>query len=223
MSPMRVDHVGFAAGPEGLQETARSLAARLGVRTVDGGPHPRSGTRNVVLPLSEGSYVEVVEVLDHPVAEKALFGRAVRQRSEAGGGWFTWAVVVDDLTPFEERLGEVAEEGVRRRPDGVELRWRQIGAPGLREDPQLPLLIEWSGPGTQHPSALSLAGGTRLAGLTIAGRRDRVRGWLGLPPEFAVDRLEFTWVDAPGGAQGPDRSAGLRAVTFETPRGLVEI
>ncbi|WP_369053243.1 VOC family protein [Kineococcus terrestris] len=213
---MRVDHVGYAAGPEGLQATARRLAAQLGVRTVDGGPHPRSGTRNVVLPLSDGSYVEVAEVLDHPVADKALFGRAVRARSEAGGGWFVWALTVDDLDAHAVRLGESAEPGVRRRPDGVELRWRQIGAPGLREDPQLPLLIEWSGPATQHPSAIALAGGTRLAGLTIAGRPERVRSWLGLPPEFAVERLDFTFVDEAG-------DPGLRAVTFQTPRGPVTV
>jgi len=216
---MRVDHVGFAAGPEGLQETARALAAELGVRVVDGGPHPRFGTRNVVLPLSEGSYIEVVEVLDHPVADKALFGRAVRERSEHGGGWFAWAVTVDDIESYRVRLGEGVEEGVRRRPDGVELRWKQIGAPALNYEPQLPLLIEWDGPGTQHPSSLSLAGGTRLTGLTIAGQRDRVRNWLGLPPEFASDRLDFTWLDVLGDA----RATGLRAVTFETPRGTVEI
>ncbi|GAA0288353.1 VOC family protein [Kineococcus aurantiacus] len=216
---MRVDHVGFAAGPEGLQETARSLAARLGVRVVDGGPHPRFGTRNVVLPLSEGCYVEVVEVLDHPVADKALFGRAVRERTEAGGGWFAWAVTVEDLQSYRDRLGEDVEEGVRRRPDGVELRWRQIGAPALRTEPQLPLLIEWDGPRTQHPSALSLAGGTRLTGLTIAGQRARVREWLGLPPEFTSDRVSFTWLDVVGSA----RATGLRSVTFETSRGTVEI
>ena len=216
---MRVDHVGFAAGPEGLQETARSLAARLGVRVVDGGPHPRFGTRNVVLPLSRGCYVEVVEVLDHPVADKALFGRAVRERTEQGGGWFAWAVLVEDLPAYAARLGETAEEGVRRRPDGVELRWHQIGAPALSEEPQLPLLIEWDGPPTQHPSAISSAGGARLAGLTIAGQRDRVRGWLGLPPDFTADRIDFTWLDV----VGSPRSTGLRSVRFETPRGTVEI
>jgi Glyoxalase-like domain len=216
---MRVDHVGFAAGPEGLQETARSLAARLGVRVVDGGPHPRFGTRNVVLPLSRGSYVEVVEVLDHPVAEKALFGRAVRERTEQGGGWFAWAVLVEDLPAYAARLGEPAEEGVRRRPDGVELRWHQIGVPALSEEPQLPLLIEWDGPPTQHPSAITSTGGARLSGLTIAGQRDRVRGWLGLPPDFTADHIDFTWLDV----AGDPRSTGLRSVRFETPRGTVEI
>ncbi|GAB7190784.1 hypothetical protein NUM3379_14910 [Kineococcus sp. NUM-3379] len=214
---MRVDHLGYAAGPEGLEATARHLAGLLGVRTVEGGPHPRFGTRNVILPLSGRCYVEVVEVLDHPVAEKAPFGRAVRRRSDAGGGWFTWAVGVDDIGHFERRLGQRSEAGSRRRPDGVELHWRHIGVPGLLEDPQLPLLIEWDSPEALHPSGLALTGGTRLAGLEIAGVREHVRTWLGLPPEFAVTELDFTWV--PPGSDGP----GLRAATFTGHRGTVRI
>ena len=214
---MRVDHVGYAAGPGGLEATARRLAGLLGVRVVDGGPHPRFGTRNVVLPLSERCYVEVVEILDHPVADRAPFGRAVRRRSEAGGGWFTWAVSVEDIAAFERRLGQPSEAGSRRRPDGVELHWRHIGVPALLEDPQLPLLIEWDSPATLHPSAISLAGGTRLAGMEIAGSSERVRSWLGLPPECTVDSLEFTWVPV------DEDGAGLRSVTFAGPRGTVRI
>ncbi|GAA4976462.1 VOC family protein [Kineococcus glutinatus] len=215
---MRVDHVGYAAGPEGLEATARRLAAALGVRVVQGGPHPGFGTRNVVLPLSERCYVEVVEVLDHPVADKVPFGRAVRRRSEAGGGWFTWVVQVDDITRFEQRLGMPSEVGARRRPDGVELTWRHIGVPGLLEDPQLPMLLQWDSPPVLHPSSMALAGGTRLAGLEIAGVRDRVRSWLGLSPECAVRDLDFTWLPV-----GPGQGAGLRSAVFTGPRGTVRI
>ncbi|PPK98135.1 glyoxalase-like protein [Kineococcus xinjiangensis] len=214
---MRLDHVGYAAGREGLQATARHLADVLGVRMVDGGPHPRFGTRNVILPLSGRSYVEVVEVLDHPVADRAPFGRAVRRRSDAGGGWFTWCVGVDDITRFERLVGQRSEAGSRRRPDGVELHWRHIGIPGLLEDPQLPLLLQWDSPPALHPSGLALTDGTRLAGLEIAGTPDRIRTWLGLPPECAVEGLRFDWL--PPGDEGP----GLRAVVFEGPRGTVRI
>jgi hypothetical protein len=58
---------------------------------------PRFGTRNMILPLAHERYVEVVEVLDHPAADKAPFGQAVRARSEMGGGWLGWVVRVDDL------------------------------------------------------------------------------------------------------------------------------
>ena len=81
---MRVDHVSFAAEPDGLQATAQRLSAALGVEAVDGGIHPRFGTRNVIVPLLDERYVEVVDVLDHPASDKAPFGQAVRARTEAG-------------------------------------------------------------------------------------------------------------------------------------------
>ena len=82
---MRLDHLSFAAGPEGLAETIRRLGAHLGATFLDGGFHPRFGTRNSILPLTDGHYLEVVEVLDHPAADKAPFGQAVRARSR--GRW----------------------------------------------------------------------------------------------------------------------------------------
>ena len=42
-------------------------------------------------------------------------------------------------------------QGNRHRPDGVELRWRQIGVKGLQSDPQLPFFIQWESPAEQHP------------------------------------------------------------------------
>ncbi len=82
---MQLDHLAFAAGPEGLDETTRRLGGQLGASFVDGGFHPRFGTQNRILPLAGGQYLEVVEVLDHPAAEKAPFGPAVRARSEIAG------------------------------------------------------------------------------------------------------------------------------------------
>ena len=115
---MRLDHVSYAAGPEGLDGTSRRLADALGVELVDGGVHPRFGTRNRVLPLASGHYLEVVAVLDHPVADKVPFGQAVKARTDLGGGWLGWVVAVDDLSEVEARLGRSAVQGHRRRPDG---------------------------------------------------------------------------------------------------------
>ena len=128
---MRLDHLSFAAGPGGLAATAERIGAQLGTRFVDGGVHPRFGTRNVLLPLADHTYLEVVEVLDHPASDKAPFGQAVRARSALGGGWLGWVVAVDDIAIPERRLGREAVVGNRHRPDGTELRWRQLGIKGL--------------------------------------------------------------------------------------------
>ena len=62
----------------------------------------------MILPLAAGTYLEVVEVLDHPASDKAPFGQAVRARSALGGGWLGWVVAVDDITVLEQRLGRDA-------------------------------------------------------------------------------------------------------------------
>ena len=143
MDDMRVDHVSYTAEHDGLQATAARLAKVIGVDPVDGGVHPRFGTRNIIFPLADERYVEVVDCLDHPASDKAPFGQAVKARMEAGGGWLGWCVRVDDISPVEERLGRPAVEGNRHRPDGVELRWRQLGIKGLMSDPQLPYYVQW--------------------------------------------------------------------------------
>src|SRR4051794_34902582 len=92
MLRMRLDHLSYAAGPDGLAGTAQRIGGLLGRDFVEGGIHPRFGTRNMVLPLADHTYLEVVEVLDHPASDKAPFGQAVRARSALGGGGLGWVV-----------------------------------------------------------------------------------------------------------------------------------
>jgi len=214
MSGMRVDHVSYAAEHDGLQATAERLAKLIGVDPVDGGIHPRFGTRNVILPLAHERYVEVVEVLDHPASDKAPFGQAVRARSEAGGGWLGWCIAVDDLGPLETRIGREAVPGNRYRPDGVELRWRQLGIKGLMSDPQLPYFVQWEDV-SLHPSTAAMTTVT-IDSLQIAGDPARVRDWLGLPPDETSSVIDFTFV-------APRGTPGLLAVTFDTPEGKVTV
>jgi catechol 2,3-dioxygenase-like lactoylglutathione lyase family enzyme len=214
---MGLDHLSFACGHEGLAETSDRLGRSLGAEFVDGGFHPRFGTRNRILPLADGTYLEVVEVLDHPAADKVPFGQAVRARSEAGGGWLGWAVRVDDLAPIEKRLGRAAVPGSRHVPNGDELTWQQIGIKGLQSDPQLPFFIKWSSDMALHPSN---SGPTdpkiKLLGLEIAGDPDRVDDWLGGHADAVLTDFEIKWV-------APNGQPGILAATFATPEGEVRI
>jgi hypothetical protein len=209
---VRLDHISYAAGPEGLAAAVQRMGALLGATFRDGGLHPRFGTRNFVLPLAGGVYVEVVAALEHPAADKAPFGRAVKARSELGGGWLAWVVSVDDIGPVERRLGRTAVLGRRIRPYGVELAWRQIGVLDLLDDPALPFFVQWESPTSQHPSegADSLP---RIDEVEICGSRAEVVTWLGEP----VDKgdVAVSWVE------GED--AGLVAVQFSTGHGPVRV
>jgi hypothetical protein len=212
---MRLDHIVFAAGPGGLPATAERLSGLLGEEFQDGGVHPRFGTRNRILPLTDHTYIELVEVLDHPASDKAPFGQAVRARSELGGGWLGWVIAVSDIAPLEARLGRAAVKGNRHRPDGHELLWKQLGVKGLQADPQLPFFVQWEGDPADHPSAGG-SGRISLESLEIAGDPARVSEWLGQPVEQPLEDVKVEWV-------APNGTPGLTAVSFQTPNGLVRI
>ena len=212
---MRLDHIVFAAGPGGLAGTTSRLAELLGEEFVSGGVHPRFGTRNSILPLTDGMYFEIVEVLDHPASDKAPFGQAVRARSALGGGWLGWVVAVDDIALVEQRLGREAVTGSRHRPDGKELVWKQIGVHGLIADPQLPFFIQWESPAEMHPSA-GADPEFSLACLEIAGDPQRVSEWLGETVEAPLEDVKVEWV-------APNGTPGIVAVQVQTPNGLVRI
>lgn len=212
---MRLDHLSFAAGPDGLASTAQRIGGLLGKDFVDGGVHPRFGTRNMILPLAGNTYLEIVEVLDHPASDKAPFGQAVRARSALGGGWLGWVVAVDDITVVEQRLGREAVIGSRHRPDGTELRWKQIGVHGLIADPQLPFFIQWDTPAELHPSA-GADPSFSLACLEIAGDPHRVSEWLGETVEAPLEDVKVDWA-------APNGTPGIVAAQFQTPSGLVRL
>lgn len=218
---MRLDHISYAVELDAFASTVSRLGSLLGASFRDGGVHPRFGTRNAVLPLAEGSYVEVVAPLEHPATESAPFGRAVKRRAELGGGWLGWVVGVDDLGSFEKRLGREAAEGHRRRPDGQLLQWHQIGVLDLIDDPQLPYLIRWDCPDALHPSA----GADTLPEidrLEIAGDRDAVLAWLGDADHDPLPELKVNWLE-PADLRNAYDEAGLVAVDFRTANGQVRI
>jgi len=212
---VRLDHLSYAAGPEGLAACVQRLGAHLGAGFTDGGLHPSFGTRNFVLPLGAGCYLEAVAALDHPAADRAPFARAVRARSEDGGGWLAWAVRVDDLGPVEQRLGRAAAPGHRRRPDGFDLRWQQIGLNDVAVDPQLPFFVRWDVDDAHHPSAGG--SGVTLRALEIAGDEAAVEAHLGTSATEPLDGIHVEWL-GPG-----DGERGIVAAVFDTPGGEVRL
>ena len=207
---MRLDHVSYACAPGELAEVVQRIGSDLGAPFTDGGIHPSFGTRNFILALADGTYIEVVAALDHPAADKAPFGRAVRQRAEEGGGWLAWVIGVDDIATVEARLGRASMPGHRIRPDGAELKWRQIGVLDLLDDPQMPYFIEWDA-SSEHPSASGSE--IRLASIEMCGDEQGLAAWL--DEDGSSLGLSVSWVEA------DDR--GIAACNFLTPRGFVRV
>ena len=163
---MRLDHISYVASHDQISDVVNRIGSQIGTAFVDGGIHPKFGTRNFTAPLLNGQYIEVVCPLDHPATDATPFGKAVKQKADAGGGWLTWVIATEDITKGESRLGRTSVDGNRRRPDGSELGWRHIGVLATLEDSQLPFFIQWLT--KQHPSTDGKAA-AKISKIEIAG------------------------------------------------------
>ena len=212
---MRLDHISYVTSHEQLADTVQRLGSRLGSTFVDGGVHPRFGTRNFTMPLLNGQYLEVVCPLDHPATETSPFGKVVSQRASEGGGWLTWVLSVDDVSKIETRLGRLSVDGHRAKPDGTDLKWKQIGVLGTLEDRQLPFFVEWVE--NHHPSTDGKAV-SKIVKIEMAGSYEKIKNWIGPDTEDTLDAdIEIVWL-----ANGEFAyENGIVAVHFETPNGLV--
>ena len=213
-SPVRIDHVSYAVPNSCIADTVQRIGAALGGRFIDGGRHPRYGTRNFTMALDNGCYIEVVSPLDHPAVTAKTFGQAVAKVATEGGGWLGWVVAVDDIAPITERLGRNASQGSRVRSDGVVLQWQQIGVTDLLHDPQLPFFVEWGGNPADHPSNPAPAG-IAIEALEICGDAEHISEWLDASIDTALEGIKVLWVEAD--------EPGLVAVHFRTPSGSVRL
>ena len=215
--PMRLDHVSYVTSHDQLADTVQRLGARLGSAFIDGGVHPRFGTRNFTLPLQNGRYLEVVCPLDHPATDSSPFGKAVSRRAAEGGGWLTWVLASDDLSDIEKKLGREATEGHRKKPNGNDLSWKQIGIIELLENRQLPFFIKWLT--LDHPSTDGKAV-SKITKLEIAGDKNALTNWVGSDLQKVIGSdIEIIWVDP----ENNDGEEGIVAVYLQTPSGEIRL
>jgi len=147
---MRLDHISYASSHDQISDVVNRIGSQIGTAFIDGGVHPKFGTRNFTAPLLNGQYIEVVCPMDHPATDSTPFGKAVRNKAEEGGGWLAWVVAVKNISEIEKKIGRNSVEGIRRRPDGTELKWKQVGLLDTVNNAQKPYFIEWLTP--NHPS-----------------------------------------------------------------------
>jgi hypothetical protein len=147
---MRLDHVSYVASHDQISDVVNRIGSQIGTVFIDGGIHPKFGTRNFTAPLLNTQYIEVVCPLDHPATDVTPFGQVVKQKLEEGGGWLAWVISTENIIHFEKIIERESVLGKRVKPNGEELEWRQLGVLNLTSDPELPFFIQWiSG---EHPS-----------------------------------------------------------------------
>jgi hypothetical protein len=188
---MRLDHISYAASHEQISDVVNRIGSQIETAFIDGGIHPKFGTRNFTAPLLNNQYIEVVCPLDHPATDSTPFGRAVKKKAEEGGGWLTWVLATDDITKIETRLGRKSIDGNRRKPDGHELGWKQLGVLATLEDSQLPFFIQWLT--KEHPSSDGKPS-AKISKIEIAGDEQKIKNWLNSDISKLLGEAEVVWV-----------------------------
>jgi hypothetical protein len=210
---MRIDHVSYATSHDSIIDVIQRIGSHLGASFIDGGIHPQFGTRNFILPLRDSRYFEIVCPLDHPAADRTPFGQLVSAKVQAGGGWLTWVVAVDDLSTIESELGRKAVEAHRKKPDGKELFWRQIGVLDTLEEASNPFFIQWTS--ESHPSD-DQDSHVALDCLEIFGDPKVLQNRYGIDDLFLQENVAFKWIES-------SVETGINSVTFSTENGLIQI
>ena len=213
---MRLDHVSYVTSHDQLADTVQRLGSRLGSTFVDGGVHPRFGTRNFTAPLQNGQYIEVVCPLDHPSTEQTPWGKAVSKKAQSGGGWLTWVFSTEDISKVEEKFGRSAVEGHRTRPDGSDLKWKQIGVTEIADSHELPFFIQWLT--KDHPSQDGKAVAS-IEKITIADKGELSESWFKEEILAGLAGTSIEWTD-PSTNEGEN---GIVAVHLKTPTGVVRL
>ena len=203
---MRLDHVSYVASHDQISDVVNRIGSQIGTAFVDGGIHPKFGTRNFTAPLLNGQYIEIVCPLDHPATDATPFGQAVKKKSETGGGWMAWVIAVDNINKVEMHYGRKATEGKRQKPDGTILEWKQLGVKDILQNSQLPFYVEWIS--NTHPSTdgVSFA---KLTELVIFGESDK-----SLSNLFEISKLEPKGLKLNFMAEVSDFT-GIKEIVFE--------
>ena len=204
---VQVDHI--IVGASNLEAGIREFEQLTGVRPAVGGAHPGQGTRNALLSLGEGVYLELyapnpAEMVQSPEVTEL---QGLTRLKPIG-----WAVSTTNVESLRSYLGSLGlpqsepEPGSRVRPDGSILEWVTFGFERL-DHSLAPFFIRWK-QFELHPSQTSPRG-CRLVSIRL---RDPAPSEL----EAAVQPLKLSVaVD-----QGPEKQMEVR---LSCPRGRITL
>jgi hypothetical protein len=169
-----LDHLVYAT-PD-LDASVEALAERFGAEPATGGSHPGWGTRNALVGLGTGVYLEIIG--PDPAQPDPEGARPFLIDDLTDARLVTWAYrhpdpesmrdmiereFRDTLLDEDVRLGPVRAMS-RAQPDGSLLRWRLSDPMALPGGGIVPFLIDWGT--TPHPST-TLPSECRLLELVV--------------------------------------------------------
>ena len=156
-----IDHLVYAT-PD-LDATVAAITQEWGITPTDGGRHDGLGTRNALLALGDGAYLEVIGPdpdQPDPAGPRPFGVDGIEEPTLV-----TWAAGVPDLDLW---IAWARARGVdpgdafemqRTTPTGEVFRWR-LTAPPAGGDGILPFLIQWPG---RSPAATAAEGASLMS------------------------------------------------------------
>lgn len=152
-----IDHLLFG-GPD-LDQASIHIHQLLGHQPITGGSHPGKGTRNQLLGLSHGAYLEIIG--PDPAQQVDPVWMNIDQF--IAPHLFRWAAKFHDLESLRERafskgidIGEI-QSGERQKPDGSLLKWKLTNPDVVLCDGLVPFFIDWGEAGNPSPNLLFAA------------------------------------------------------------------
>jgi len=187
---MRLDHVSYVASHDQISDVVNRIGSQISTAFIDGGIHPKFGTRNFTAPLLNGRYIEIVCPMEHPATELTPFGRVVKKKANEGGGWLTWVFSSTNLELIEKQIGRKSVDGKRKKPDGTELSWKQLGVLSTLEDFSHPFYIEWIS--QNHPSQDGIAVAA-ISKINIVSNNKKLLDAPGINEIEKSNELDISW------------------------------
>ncbi|WP_328751341.1 VOC family protein [Streptomyces sp. NBC_00285] len=154
--PARLDHLVLATPL--LAETVADFTRRTGVPPAPGGVHVGLGTRNHLVSLGGGAYLEIIG--PDPEQPEPTGPRPFDVDTLTTARTVTWAISPPDL---DAAVATARTRGYdpgaprpmsRRRPDGTLLKWRLTDGDNQHPSGLVPFLIDWGA--SPHPTASDL-------------------------------------------------------------------
>jgi hypothetical protein len=211
---MRLDHVSYVSSHDQISDVVNRIGSQIGTAFIDGGVHPKFGTRNFTAPLLGGQYIEIVCPMDHPATDATPFGRAVKSKSQLGGGWMAWVISTNTIELFEESFNRKAVNAIRRLPSGEEISWKQIGVLDIIENSEVPFFIQWQT--SYHPSKIGSAS-SNLELININGEINKVSTITSTNKEELKEKFKVAF------SNSEKNLYGIESVIFKKQDKFIEI
>jgi Glyoxalase-like domain len=117
---------------------------------------------------------------------------------------------------LHQKFGREAIEGHRTRPNGTDLKWKQIGVKEITDSREFPFFIQWLS--ADHPSQ----DGTpqaEIKKIVIADRDQLADSWFKLEIMESLGDVNIEWADP----STNDDQTGIVALYLSTSTGLVKL